>query len=169
MSQEEGDNSVKRIIRITESQLDGLIKRAILTEIRTSDKTIQEDAVLLRTMTEKSVIHFGQHKGQTIEEILRLGKKAYLRYLYYNVEGISFTEDILRKIGIVTDAYDDRISKPGKDPEYGKEVEEHMFKHAGIITKNRVKSRAKAKGVASKIKDAKQFSRGNLAWKNQGH
>jgi hypothetical protein len=161
---------MKKIIRITESQLDSLIKSRILNEIRASKNAIQEDSILLRTMTEKSVLTFGQYKGQTIEEILRLGKRHYIRYLYYNVEGISFTEDILRKIGIITGQYDNRISKPGKDPELGRKIEDINAKNIPFKTKSDYRTILKAREVGNKyIVDRGQFSRGKLARKNQGH
>ena len=164
---------MKKIVRITESQLEVLIKRTILNEVRLSKKPIEEDVIHLRTMTRKSVIHFGQYNGQTIEEILRLGKNSYLRFIYYNIEGVSFIEDILRNIGIVTDHQDDRIPKPGKNPELGEEVEKRIHKRldplSRVISKNRSKGRAKSKAVGAKIRDERSFSRGSLARKNQGH
>jgi hypothetical protein len=72
------------------------------------------DVPLLRTLTEKSTITFGKYGLSTVGHILNLRNFGYLRWLYYNVEGITFTNEVLEKIHIYPP---DRINKPGKDPE----------------------------------------------------
>ena len=109
---------MKRKIRLTESQLNLIIKTII-----------QEDAVLLKKLVLKSVINFGKYKGQTVEEILRLGKRSYLRFVYYNINGLSFVDDILKNIGIFGEKYDYRIEKPGTNPEFGKKLDEYYINH----------------------------------------
>jgi hypothetical protein len=121
----------------------------------------------LRKLTKKSIINFGKYKGQTVEEILRLGKRSYLRYLYYNLEGITFIDEILDEIAIYEDR---RIPKPGKNPEYGTEIENLIFdKYASPLSKYHYKSQAKAQDVHNKIVDGMKFGRGRLARQNQGH
>jgi hypothetical protein len=161
---------MKKIIRITESQLDGLIERAILKEFRVKKQTIDEDSILLRTLTRKSVMSFGKYKGQIIDEILRLGMHHYLRYIYYNLDGITFIDEILRQINIFNDHHDYRIPKPGKDPEYGKEIENILVnQYKTVKTMSHYKRKAKAREIGKRIVDAKKYGKGNLAWKNQGH
>jgi hypothetical protein len=154
---------MKRVIRLTESELKSIIKKAI-----------QEDAVLFRKMTLKSKIMFGKFNGLSVEEIIRLGRRSYLRYLYYNIEGLTFMDDVLKIIGIISPddfiySYNYTIPKPGKDPEYGKEVEELQIKKYSFDVKSHYKRKLKARAIGKKIVDAKKFSKQNLTWKNQGH
>lgn len=148
-------------IIITESQLKTVIGHIINEEI--------SDAVVFRKLAPKSKLTFGKHVGLSVEDIIRLGKKHYLRWIYYNIEGISFIDEVLQKIGIITSNNDYTIPKPGIDPEYGKEVEEMMVGRIPFRERQHYKTKLKAKAVGKKIIDAKKYSRGNLAWKNQGH
>jgi len=149
---------MKRIIRITESDLHFIIK-----------KIIKEDVILLRKLVYKSKINFGQYKGQTVEEVMRLGKNGYLRYLYYNVEGISFIDEILKKIGVIGNNFDYSIKKPGKDPDMGKEINDRILKHLSLKQRSHIKKILKAKETGKYISDKAPYSKGNLQRWNQGH
>lgn len=69
------------------------------------------DIVKLRKLTRKSVIPFGKWKGFTVQYVIER-KKSALWYLYYNVEWITFTDEILEEIYIGEHR---RIQKPGID------------------------------------------------------
>jgi hypothetical protein len=78
-------------------------------------------AVLLRTLTEKSILKFGRYNDLTVNEImgsLRTKGKIYLTWVYYNCSNISFHEDVLSTLGITDDI---KIPKPGNvtKQEYG--------------------------------------------------
>ena len=76
--------------------------------------------VLLRTLTKKSIIQGGKHQGLQVADLL-LRSKISLIYSYFNYSGISFTSDVLDELYI---SQEDRIAKPGKDPEKFKKYEE---------------------------------------------
>lgn len=69
--------------------------------------------ILLRKMTEKSVIPDGKNKGMTVGDLL-ITSKASLIYTYFTYELLTFTDDILKKLNIRQEDY---IAKPGKAPE----------------------------------------------------
>lgn len=73
------------------------------------------DIQLLRTLTGKSKLGFGKYYDSTIQELITLKHTGYLRWVYYSISGITFTDEILHTIGIHEDEY--RIKKPGVNPE----------------------------------------------------
>lgn len=88
------------------------------------------DVVTLRTLTEKSTLGFGRFQHDTIEKLINCKRSSYLRWIYYNIEGITFTDSVLDKILIFKPI---RIKKPGKDPNF------HLWKQATLnnyLTKN---------------------------------
>lgn len=72
--------------------------------------------LLLRTLTEKSTIGFSKLKNYTVDQALSMKKHHYLIDMYYNLGNISFSDDVLLKLNIYPE---DRIEKPGKNPELG--------------------------------------------------
>ena len=72
------------------------------------------DAILLRKLTYKSKIGFGRYATLTVEYLMSHDKKTYLKWVYCNVAGIDFTDDVLEELHIHPD---DRINKPGRNPE----------------------------------------------------
>lgn len=140
--------------------------------------------VLLRTLARKSVLDFGKHEGRTVQQVLDLKHTRLLRWYYYNCSMISFLPDILDEIGITEEW---RIDKPGKDPEKGdmldrrkdaatakhriESFENGDLKEMGRISHQMAKQRkrSKAKYIQFAKNDRKEFSKGNMAWKNQGH
>ena len=151
---------MKRIVQITESQLTDLIKKVINEQI--------SSAPLLRTMTYKSKFNFGKYNNQTVGEVLRIGKKHYIRYVYYNLDGISFTDEILKDVGIIGDDFDHRIKKPGTDPELGQEISKEVIRKLPLKAKSHYKRMGKSAAVGKKISDNLAFSKGILQAKNQG-
>ena len=142
------------------------------------------DVVLLRKLAWKSVLDFGKYKGQSVQQVFNFNHKRVLRWYYYNLSKISFIQEILRAIGIEER---DEIQKPGTDPEKGKKIDEIMdmrekrFCKKAFLEDNKEaqkkiccnKAKRKrvenAKAVRSKISDNKEFSKGRMQWKNQGH
>lgn len=70
-----------------------------------------ESIPLLRKLTKKSVFSFGKYAGCYVGQVVDTDK-LYIGYIYYNVSGLSFTDDILAEVGI-TDKL--AISKPSVD------------------------------------------------------
>jgi len=85
------------------------------------------DTIRLRTLSWKSFLGFGKYKELSVQQIYDLGHTAYLRYIYYNMEGISFNEEILKAIHVINSKFDNRISKPGIDVELGIKIDHLMF------------------------------------------
>jgi hypothetical protein len=71
------------------------------------------DIIRLRTLTRKSTLGFGKLADMPIQAIIDTKNSVYLRWVYYNIEGITFTADILDEICI---REENRIEKPGTDP-----------------------------------------------------
>lgn len=82
------------------------------------------DTVLLRILTLKSSLGFGMYADMTIQQLIDFKKKDYLRWVYFNVEGVSFIEDILIDIHI-SKRY--RIVKPGKNPKLHDRLQKILY------------------------------------------
>lgn len=136
------------------------------------NESVITDTPLLRKLAPKSILSFGQYKGLAVQDVIKTGHPAYLRFLYYNIEGISFIDDILREIGVVGDYYDYQIKKPGTNSELGKKVDEIKIKHMDVgdraHAKKVAKNRQKQKNVTSMFADKKIFSKGSMQARNQG-
>jgi len=97
---------MKKIIKLTESDLVKLVKRVIQ----------EEDNVSLRKLTLKSKWDFTpKHTGWTIAEVLKFNPKSIL-WAYTHLQKITFMDDILDEL---QKKYPDleRIEKPGIDKE----------------------------------------------------
>lgn len=85
------------------------------------------DVTLLRTLTRKSTLKFGQYHDLTVQNILdsRHSKgKSLLRWYYFNSDRISFIDDLLDEMNIIPEF---RIVKPGKvTPEEWQEIKGEM-------------------------------------------
>lgn len=133
------------------------------------------DVPLLRTLTWKSTLGFGKYKELRIQEIFDLRHTAYLRYIYYNISGINFIEDILIEIGVITTYGDDRIEKPGIDPEKGKWLDGLNFNNLVKLLDNAGHAKYKIKGIklhhlkTIMRKEKITYSKGNLQRINHGH
>ncbi len=128
------------------------------------------DVPLLRKLTEKSPMKFGQYSDSTVGDLLNAGKNQYLRWVYYNQGGITFTDNILEQIKIPERYY---ISKPGKNPEMLEEVDREVFgKLYGvqkIIAKNSQHKRNQARAIAHRMPDNLAHTKAAMQRKNQGH
>ena len=80
-------------------------------------------AVLLRKLTRKSTLNFGQYAQLTVQQVLDLKHTRILRWYYYNSSNITFTDDILDELHITEER---RIEKPGKNPEFGQTLDNLM-------------------------------------------
>tara|TARA_R110000803_G_scaffold102638_12_gene170764 strand:- start:1951 stop:2337 length:387 start_codon:yes stop_codon:yes gene_type:complete len=127
------------------------------------------DVVRLRTLTEKSTIWFGKWEGYSVGQMLGLNHNAALRWIYYNCDRVSFTDDILTQIRIIHREGDRKINKPGKDPIKGGELQEFLsnynplFKHIAKVKQNK-----RVRGRLGELKRSAP-SKSQMASKNHGH
>ncbi len=127
------------------------------------------DVTLLRKLTLKSKLNFGQYHDLSINELINLQKKAYLRWVYFNCDKITFLDEILEEIKIPLEF---RILKPGKDAIKHKELDELIkSKISGLskhINEKKKKKYNKVKRKISVTLDKKTFSKDSLRLKNHG-
>lgn len=67
---------------------------------------------LLRTMTMKSKIGFGNYSDLTVQELIQLKKYKELISMYYQLEKINFNDEVKDYLGI---RFELVIPKPGKN------------------------------------------------------
>lgn len=130
----------------------------------------------LRTLTEKSMLGFGKYRDMRIGEILKMPSGLnYLRWVYYHSSMINFCDSVLYELYIHGNLL---IEKPGKDPDlyeniFSKRITTKLRGHKGcgghIIAKATLKKVRKGNYMGFKNKDKTKYSKGNMAWKNQGH
>jgi len=128
------------------------------------------DTVLLRKMSFKSTFTFGKYTGMSVQQVLDLKHTAYIRYVYFNIGGISFVDEILELVGVFNSkvGFDYRIIKPGTNPEIGKSISENK---SGYISKKglEIVKLDNKRRIGSFIKRDKIFySKGNLQRANHG-
>lgn len=58
-----------------------------------------KEKILLRTMTLKSVFNQGKYINKTVNDVF-VNDISYLSYVYYNIEKLTFTPEVLKAIGI---------------------------------------------------------------------
>lgn len=128
------------------------------------------DVTLLRKLTEKSIFGFGKYADLAVRDVLNLRHPTYIRWCYFNLDKISFMDNILDEIKIPQDY---RIEKPGKNKELGDKLEEeifgrisHLFKYILHGTMQKQEKRYRLGGLC---KDKLAFKRGVMQSKNQGH
>ncbi len=80
-------------------------------EVKEETKIISS-AILLRTLSFKSKLGFGDNAHLIVEDVIKAGRQADLVWAYYNLSMISFLDDVLDALGINKE---ERIAKPGKD------------------------------------------------------
>lgn len=132
------------------------------------------DVVTLRTLTQKSILGFGKYKECSVSVLLDLKHSRYLRWVYYNIAGISFTDEILESIYIFEQ---DKIKKPGTDKEKGESLNNIMFASMNKNDSlNAIKVVNHAKKEMKKDIGRRNWSRSNLYFnksllqaKNHGH
>lgn len=130
-------------------------------QIPTSTKS-----TLCRKLAWKSTLKFGKYSDLTIQEILDAQHTRYLRWIYYNVSGINFMDDILDTIHIKEE---DKIEKPGKDPEKGMEVDDKVYSKANFKSKSHMKKLVRMNTLKSYSLNRNISSPEILTRKNQDH
>ena len=125
-------------------------------------------ATILRKMTLKSVFNAGVMQGLTVQQAIDQFRHVYLRWVYYNYSGITFTDDILDIIEIRPE---DRIPKPGKNPEYGEQLQNLI--HSKITENSQKKNiritSSRAKARLKKMSRDLRNTKGAMQAKNHGH
>ena len=123
------------------------------------------DIIRLRTLARKSIIWFGKHEGLSVQCVINIRHHSYLRWLYYNYEGITFVDDVLEEIRITVDR---RIEKPGINPEMHDEVCQETQKLIGWKDKSHYEKVQKIRAQAKLIKRnrANTFTKSQLQAKN---
>ena len=71
--------------------------------------------VTLRKLSRKSKWDYGKYDGETVQSLLNV-YPGYILWAYYNLEKISFLDDILDELAKRYKNFE-RIEKPGKDQE----------------------------------------------------
>jgi hypothetical protein len=128
------------------------------------------DVILLRTLSGKSTLKFGKYPDTPVSQLLE-HKFGYLRWVYFNYSGITFSEDILEKL-LPKDFL--RIDKPGKDPE---KYEVLLRNHFGNLFEYNFKKYKEAnrmrqdykKNELRRIVKKGHISKAELQRKNHGH
>lgn len=111
------------------------------------------DVLRLRTLTYKSILGFGKYADFTVKHILDLNHTRYLRWVYYNCDMISFTDEILDRIYVIKEL---RIEKPGKNPELGKKIDNNIT--AKLDDMQVLKNLMHARKVRKKINSSNEAS-----------
>lgn len=139
----------------------------MITEFELFENLITQ-AILHRKLTLKSTLKFGKYSDLTIQQIIDQKHTQYLRWVYYNVSGIDFMEDIKRMIGIEEK---DEIPKPGVNPEKGQEITDKRIKSLDFKKKNHFDkiNRKKKEFINLKISRMELPNKMNLTRRNQGH
>ena len=131
------------------------------------------DTIKLRILTCKSILNFGRFDGWSIQKIIDMQKTGYLRWIYFNLEGLSFSEDVLDSIHLYSQY---RIKKPGKAPEKHRQLMNYQMVLINIKEPlNAIKRSSHMKKDNRRHIARNQISRffeskkSVLQYKNQGH
>ena len=87
------------------------------------------DVILLRTLTLKSKLMFGKYSDLTVQEVVNINQMSYLRWAYYNMDGITFIPKILIALGINQTGY---INKPGTDKNIWSNITKYKKLYKGL-------------------------------------
>lgn len=87
--------------------------------------------ILLRTLTRKSIIGFGNLKDLTVQNLIDMARHKELLNIYYFFRNIDFTEDIIQELKI------DKIYKIDKknksDERYIENSNNYIYQCIGLI------------------------------------
>lgn len=126
------------------------------------------DIVTLRKLTKKSLVPYGMYKGHSVGTLLQT-RKDQIAYLYYNVEWITFTDEILEEMHIKGGW---EIKKPGTDRHKYLKRKRALrdWKYgdkAGLVAYHAQRRRAKKAIAAAEKKEI--LSKAQLMAINHGH
>jgi Rps23 Pro-64 3,4-dihydroxylase Tpa1-like proline 4-hydroxylase len=132
------------------------------------------DVTLLRKLTRKSILKFGQYSDLQVQNLLDLQRYKYLRWVYFNCSNISFMDDILDEIRIPLNF---RIVKPSKNPDLYLKLQEETFesysdKVKEIYLEKQEKLRkkiTKGKAITKMKQNENCYKKDYLRRKNQGN
>lgn len=138
------------------------------------------ERVTLRKLTGKSILGFGKYADLSVQQLIDLSKKAYLRWVYFNASNIDFMEDILIEIRIIHPPTNDdrRIAKPGKNPSLGKEFGDFLrvmkevpsdFDEEKAFKGYRFAQKRKKAEIKDRNMRTQNISKIKMQRKNQGH
>lgn len=132
-----------------------------------NDSKFISESVLLRTLTKKSVLWFGKYNGLKVQQIMDLQNPGYLRWLYYNISGITFIDDVLEKLKINGKR---KIQKPGIAPEMSDIVFHENTKNLHFFLQNHIEkvSRTRAKSKFVRTCKSVNFYKSQLQAINHG-
>ena len=118
---------------------------------------------------------FGQYADFTVQQIIDSAKCLYLAWIYYNMEGISFIDEILINV-LHLNLKDDKftIKKPGTNPElfneYVKVLEHNRHGVEGRNMDIKHRKRQKARNVCKeRRRELFYYQKSYLQSKNHGH
>ena len=125
------------------------------------------EVVLLRKLTEKSKIGFGDYKDYTVQNLMDLHKAYILRGYYYTLSKISYSDSVLESLMIA----DMQIDKPGTDKESYKFIKEYFngLRPIRLIELSNKRYKKAAKKRLEKIARDSKFTKGSLERWNHGH
>lgn len=132
------------------------------------------DVTLLRKLTRKSILKFGQYSDLQVQNLLDLKTYKYLRWVYFNCSNISFMDDILDEIRIPLHF---RIVKPSKNTDLHFKLNEEIFDNLDddfkekYLKKNEklTSKRAKGKAITKMKQNENCYKKDYLRRKNQGN
>jgi len=125
------------------------------------------EVILLRKLTEKSKLNFGEYKDYTVQQLIDLKKLHTLRSYYYTLSKISYVNSILEVLMIE----DMQIDKPGTDLKsfgYIKEYFQQLIK-SNLVELSKKRYKRSVKGKLNKLMRSPKFTKSGLESWNHGH
>lgn len=120
--------------------------------------------VLLRKLTNKSIMNFGKYFDLTVQQCLDTKKRKYLRWVYFNCSNITFTDELLDEF-LIPVSY--RFDKPSKNVELGKKLEENLMETYSDAFKEKLKKKAKRLSEGRAMKNELYADKTKLNLMNQ--
>lgn len=80
--------------------------------------------ITLRKLSLKSIIGFGRYADLVVQDVINLSREDELIRMYYNLEKISFLDEVLSMLGITEKL---RIEKPGKSPSFYQKNKKEIY------------------------------------------
>lgn len=128
------------------------------------------DVTLLRKLSRKSFIKFGQYTDLTVQQLIDIKKSNYLRWVYFNCSSITFMDDILDEIKIPISF---RFDKPNKNTELGIELDKEIKTGYSDGFKKKLEKKKikydKKRIAKNEIKDKIMFSKDKMRARNHGN